>query len=460
MTMPIAVAHPTECAPHRLPWVEVARGKNKLQMTKLTSELYVDGASWYARTTIFVASTLNLLDTKVNLTLKEGTENDTTTGTIIDAYETPGGSAKLTLPSGQVLDQINTILEYLVTESGQVESLLGATSIERAQVLQHLFHLQENLGRLHYYQTELNVVFQSTTFLVGDRLTLADLVLFWNMHPLISKIPSSRWGGSGAPKSLGRWYKSIEQSSLVRRSKVKPAIVTTRPAGAAAFPVPPSGAFTGEFGLNTKRGKGAERAEKAGGATKKAETKKKPAKAPKASKKAPPAPSAAAEQSPFTKIEIRIGKITKVWEHPDSEKLFCEEIDIGEAKVRSVASGLRPYYKLEDLQDRMVVLVSNLKAAKLGGFKSEGMVLCSKSGDKCEFLDPPAGAVIGERLMIDGLTGEPAKPNQVKKKKLWEAVAADLKTNSNRVACWQDKPLKCKNGGVCTTPSIPDALIS
>ena len=128
--------------------------------------------------------------------------------------------------------------------------------------------------------------------------------------------------------------------------------------------------------------------------------------------------------------------------------------------MRSVASGLRPYYKLEDLQDRMVVLVSNLKAAKLGGFKSEGMVLCSKSGDKCEFLDPPAGAVIGERLMIDGLTGEPAKPNQVKKKKLWEAVAADLKTNSNRVACWQDKPLKCKNGGVCTTPSIPDALIS
>ena len=128
--------------------------------------------------------------------------------------------------------------------------------------------------------------------------------------------------------------------------------------------------------------------------------------------------------------------------------------------MRSVASGLRPYYKLEDLQDRMVVLVSNLKAAKLGGFKSEGMVLCSKSGDKCEFLDPPVGAVIGERLMIDGLTGEPAKPNQVKKKKIWEAVAADLKTNSERVACWKGKPLKCKNGGVCTTPSIPDTLIS
>ena len=183
---------------------------------------------------------------------------------------------------------------------------------------------------------------------------------------------------------------------------MKPAIVNTRPAGTAAFSVPPSGVFTGAFGINSKSGKSAKQAAKASGAAKQAEGKKKSVKATKASKKAPPAP--AAEQSPFTKIEIRIGKITKVWEHPDSEKLFCEEIDIGEEKVRSVASGLRPYYKLEDLQDRMVVLVSNLKAAKLGGFKSEGMVLCSKSGDKCEFLDPPVGAVIGERLMIDGLT--------------------------------------------------------
>ena len=75
-------------------------------------------------------------------------------------------------------------------------------------------------------------------------------------------------------------------------------------------------------------------------------------------------------------------------------------------------------------------------------------------------VDPPAGAVIGERLMIDGLTGEPAKPNQVKKKKMWEAVAVDLKTNADRVACWQGKPLKCKNGGVCITPTIAGFNIS
>ena len=108
-------------------------------MPKLTSELYVDGASWYARTTVFVASTLNLLDTKVNLTIKKAQENDTTTGTVIDEYKTTGGSVKLTLPNGQVLNQINAILEYLVNESGQVESLLGSNPVERAQVVQYLF---------------------------------------------------------------------------------------------------------------------------------------------------------------------------------------------------------------------------------------------------------------------------------------------------------------------------------
>jgi tRNA-binding EMAP/Myf-like protein len=38
-------------------------------------------------------------------------------------------------------------------------------------------------------------------------------------------------------------------------------------------------------------------------------------------------------------MDIRVGKITKVWKHPDSEKLYCEEIDIG-GETRSIASGL------------------------------------------------------------------------------------------------------------------------
>jgi tRNA-binding EMAP/Myf-like protein len=53
------------------------------------------------------------------------------------------------------------------------------------------------------------------------------------------------------------------------------------------------------------------------------------------------APKAAADQPEYTKLEIKVGILTKTWPHPESDKLFCEEIDVGEAAPRTVASGLR-----------------------------------------------------------------------------------------------------------------------
>lgn len=68
----------------------------------------------------------------------------------------------------------------------------------------------------------------------------------------------------------------------------------------------------------------------------------------------------------------------QVWHHENADKLFCEEIDIGEGAPRSVASGLREAYTLEQMQDRLVVVVCNLMPRKMQGFESAGMVLASK----------------------------------------------------------------------------------
>jgi tRNA-binding EMAP/Myf-like protein len=46
-------------------------------------------------------------------------------------------------------------------------------------------------------------------------------------------------------------------------------------------------------------------------------------------------------------LEFRVGKILEAWEHPESEKLYCEKIDIGEAEPRLIASGLGAYYSFE-----------------------------------------------------------------------------------------------------------------
>jgi methionine--tRNA ligase beta chain len=96
-----------------------------------------------------------------------------------------------------------------------------------------------------------------------------------------------------------------------------------------------------------------------------------------ASKAAANAPA----QPEFTKMDIRVGKIVKVWNHDSADKLFCEQIDVGEETgPREIASGLKGHYTLEDMQDKEVLVVCNLKAAKIVGFVSNGMVLAAKVG--------------------------------------------------------------------------------
>lgn len=166
----------------------------------------------------------------------------------------------------------------------------------------------------------------------------------------------------------------------------------------------------------------------------------------------------------FTKMDLRVGRIVKVWEHPTAERLFCEEIDVGSETggVRQVASGLRGYYELSQLQDRLVVVVCNLKESKFQGFNSQGMVLAAKSaaGDKLELLQVPEGTAVGERVFLkeqqDAAAGLPAA--RIKKLKVWEAVAPDLKADAEGRGCWKGTELQTSKGA-CFLPTLTDVLI-
>jgi methionine--tRNA ligase beta chain len=159
-------------------------------------------------------------------------------------------------------------------------------------------------------------------------------------------------------------------------------------------------------------------------------------------------------------LKIRVGKIIKVWNHEKAEKLYCEQIDLGEESgPREIASGLRDHYSLEEMQDRKVLVVCNLKSAKLFDFVSAGMVLCAKNEGKVELIEPPGDAVVGERVFVEGLTGEPASPAQVKKQKAWENVAKNLRTGEGGVATWSGKVIQT-TAGPCKAPTLVDAPIS
>jgi hypothetical protein len=143
-------------------------------------------------------------------------------------------------------------------------------------------------------------------------------------------------------------------------------------------------------------------------------------------------------------------------------RLFCEEIDLGESNgPREIASGLREHYTLEEMQGRRLIVVCNLKEAKLVGFVSKGMVLAAKSADgRVELVSPPENAAIGERVFIDGMVGEPYSPARMKKTKAWELVIAPfLKTNDDCVACWNGLPLMT-SAGACYVKSITNSPIA
>jgi aminoacyl tRNA synthase complex-interacting multifunctional protein 1 len=68
------------------------------------------------------------------------------------------------------------------------------------------------------------------------------------------------------------------------------------------------------------------------------------------------------DQPDICKLEFKVGRITKVWAHPDADKLYCEEIDCGEeGGPRQIASGLRHHYSEEDMLGKKVLVVANLK---------------------------------------------------------------------------------------------------
>ena len=101
----------------------------------------------------------------------------------------------------------------------------------------------------------------------------------------------------------------------------------------------------------------------------------------------------------FFKTQLRIGQIIKCENVEKSKKLLCSQVRMG-SEVRQIVSGLRPYYTAEEMVGKKVVVVANLKPAKLAGVLSEGMLLCAEDAEGKPVLltaekDVPNGVSIG-----------------------------------------------------------------
>lgn len=168
----------------------------------------------------------------------------------------------------------------------------------------------------------------------------------------------------------------------------------------------------------------------------------------------------------FDDLDVRVGLVTKCWRHPDSAKLLCEEIDLGEdTGPRQIASGIQAYYTPEELTGKRVCVVANLKPAKLAGFASNGMVLCASFEDQVRVVEAPEAAALGARLVFDKKKDPAAAPAAVKKKKILEKVLPNLCLDGEgKHVEYLGKALSVEGveGGTCQIPSggVPGAKVS
>jgi len=233
----------------------------------------------------------------------------------------------------------------------------------------------------------LNLLLQNRKYLVGDKLTLADVVLF------------DALGQNNTILSTTKKYEHLTDY-MTRMSAVFEVNISS---SSSSNSTPP-------LDINAKK------------------TKKEKPEAKSSSESAAAAGSIEGDTLDPSKLDIRVGLVVKCWNHPESEKLLCEEIDVGEGTVRTIASGLRAHYTSEEVQGRKVLVLANLKERPMAGFMSQGMVLCACNEDHTvvRLLEPPQDAVAGDRVTFPGFTGEPALATHVAKKKILEKLAPQV----------------------------------
>lgn len=132
----------------------------------------------------------------------------------------------------------------------------------------------------------------------------------------------------------------------------------------------------------------------------------------KKKEKAPPKPVVPPSISQFLQCDLRVGVITSVRDHPDSDALYALSISYGpDEPERSVCAGLRGFVDADTLKDAAVVTICNLKPRTLRGIKSEAMILAGSvrsegAKEAVTLLKPPVGSNAGDIVAVKDMLGD------------------------------------------------------
>jgi len=100
----------------------------------------------------------------------------------------------------------------------------------------------------------------------------------------------------------------------------------------------------------------------------------------------------------FKKVDLRVAKVLSAERIKGSEKLLRLTIDLGELGTRQIVAGIAKYYEPQQLVGKCIVVVANLKPAKLMGVESQGMLLAAHDNDQVKLITVDGGATPGSKI--------------------------------------------------------------
>ena len=273
-------------------------------------------------------------------------------------------------------------------------------------------------------------------FLASDNLTAADVVMYCTLYKDVSEMNQK---DMTALCDVCRWMAHVH--SLLNDPFPELKLHLT-PFNHQAVAKKPKGEGKKQGGQPQPKKEGQQQQQQGGqqkGEGKKAKKEKKP--------QPPKQPEVVYDSASY--LDVRVGKIVKIEPHPGADSLYAEEIDIGGGVIKKVITGVRKFVPIEQMQDRHVVVICNMKPSKIRGLPSDGMV-CAGSNEEhtiVELLDPPAETPIGTRVLF----GDFCKTDPVpvdKKGKLWQDVVPHCRINENGVATYKGQPLHVPEGDI------------
>ena len=155
------------------------------------------------------------------------------------------------------------------------------------------------------------------------------------------------------------------------------------------------------------------------------------------------------EADPFSKLDLRVAKIIDVKDHPQADKLYLMQLDLGPLGKRIIVAGIKPCYSKEELNGKSIIIVTNLKSATIRGIKSKGMLLAAEDDQGDVSLLDPKDATPGTEIFVEGIPREPVSVLEFDDFKQVIMIIGD-----KQEVVYNGKTLKSKNNTVVTDKKV------